>query len=103
MVKKMQHKLTSKQLQAVHLLVSGDSVFQITRNLKIRRETLWKWKRIPEFKEEYERVIAETKAELQTSIEDVLQESLQEMKRELKRYDNDPKRLETLLNVIKTL
>lgn len=99
----MQHKLTAKQLQAVHFLVSGDSIFQITNNLKIRRETLWNWKRIPEFKEEYERVLAETKAKLQTSIEDVFQESLQEMKQELKRYDNDPKRLEVLLNVIKAL
>ncbi len=99
----MQHKLTAKQLQAVHLLVSGDSIFQITNSLKLRRETLWKWKRIPEFIMEYEKVLAETKAKLQTSIEDVFQESLQEMKRELKRYDNDPKRLEVLLNVIKSL
>lgn len=99
----MQHKLTSKQIQAVHLLVRGDSVFQITHSLKLRRETLWKWKRIPEFKGEYQRVLTETRAELQTTIEDVFQEALQEMKRELKRYDNDPKRLETLLNVIKTL
>ncbi|MEQ1704493.1 MAG: phBC6A51 family helix-turn-helix protein [Rickettsiales bacterium] len=99
----MQHKLTSKQIQAIHFLVHGDSVFLISQNLKIRRETLWKWKRFPEFKEEYERVLAETKAEMQTSLEEVFQESLRAMKRELKRYESDPKRIETLLNVIKTL
>lgn len=99
----MQHKLTAKQIQAAHLLVSGHSIFEITRSLKLRRETLWKWKKIPEFKEEYERIITETKSYLQTSIEDVFQESLRAMKQELKRYESDPKRLETLLNVIKTL
>lgn len=99
----MQHKLTSKQIQAIHDLVRGDSVFMISHSLKVCRVTLWKWKKIPEFKEEYERVLAETKAELQTSIEDVFQESLRAMKQELKRYESDPKRLETLLNVIKTL
>ena len=99
----MQHKLTAKQIQAAYLLVSGESTFFIAKNLKLRRETLWKWKKIPEFKEEYERVTAETKAYLQTSIEDVFQESLQAMKRELRRYESDPKRLETLLSVIKAL
>ncbi len=103
MVKKMSHKLTAKQILSIRLLVRGDTSDEVSRQLKMRRETLSRWWQIPEFIQEYKEVMAEAKARLQTSIEDVFQESLQAMKQELKRYESDPKRIETLLNVIKTL
>ncbi|MEK6746479.1 MAG: hypothetical protein AABY33_05560 [Pseudomonadota bacterium] len=99
----MSHKLTAKQILSIRLLVRGDTSDEVSRQLKMRRETLSRWWQIPEFIQEYKEVMAEAKARLQTSIEDVFQESLQAMKQELKRYESDPKRIETLLNVIKTL
>jgi KaiC/GvpD/RAD55 family RecA-like ATPase len=99
----MSHKLTAKQIKAIHFLVRGDSTSTISIYLKLRRETLSRWRQIPEFIMEYERVLAEAKARLQTSIEDILDTSMIALKQEINRYESDPKRIQTLLNVIKAL
>lgn len=99
----MSHKLTAKQIQSVRYMVQGETTQEISRLMKLRRETLTRWKQIPEYMQEYHKVLTETKARLQINIEDVFQQSLRAMKLELSRYESDPKRIEALLTVIKTL
>ncbi len=99
----MSHKLTAKQIKSIRLLVLGYTTEEIAREMKMRRETLSRWRKIPEFIQEYQEVLVEAKARLQTSIEDIFNESLIAMRRELKSYNSDPKRIEVILNVIKTL
>ena len=45
-------ELSAKQKQALEALAEGVPVNQIARRLKIRRETLWRWRQIPAFARE---------------------------------------------------
>jgi hypothetical protein len=48
--------LTDKQLQAVDLLVQGDRPGMVAHKLGIARETLWRWRQLPAFKDQVVRL-----------------------------------------------
>jgi hypothetical protein len=45
----MSHKLTAKQIKAIYLLAAVHPIILIARELKMRREMLSRWRKIPEF------------------------------------------------------
>jgi len=53
----MSTKLNAKQLQAIYCLACGETARDVAQKLKIRHETLSRWKNIPEFSAEYESVV----------------------------------------------
>ncbi len=53
----MSHKLTPKQNRALYLLAQGKTAIDVAATLKLRRETLSRWKKIPEFNEAFERIM----------------------------------------------
>ena len=79
----MSRKFNEKQLIAVHLLASGVKASVIANNLKIREETLSRWRQIDEFNEALEnateavlREIDETHKNLLISSQNVINEAL---------------------------
>jgi len=54
-----QKPLTAQQLKAIQLLVQGNTTVQVAEALKVRRETLWRWRELPTFKAEYEAALAD--------------------------------------------
>lgn len=79
----MSTKLNENQLIAVHLIASGVKASVIAHQLKIREETLSRWRQIDEFKEALEdaievilREIDETHKNLLISSQNVINEAL---------------------------
>ena len=79
----MSTKHNEKQLIAVHLLASGVKASIIAKQLRIREETLSRWRQIDEFKEALEdeievilREIDETHKNLLISSQNVINEAL---------------------------
>lgn len=50
-------KITPRQARAAHLLASGMTVREVAGQLKIRPETLSRWKRLPAFEAEHSRAV----------------------------------------------
>ncbi len=79
----MSKKLNENQLIAVHLIASGVKASVIANQLKIREETLSRWRQIDEFKEAVEdavedilREIDETHKNLLINSQNVINEAL---------------------------
>jgi transposase-like protein len=53
--------LTARQRVAAQLLADGVTIKDTAKQLKIRRETVSRWRKRPEFQTEYERAIEENK------------------------------------------
>lgn len=99
----MSRKLTPKQVQAAHLLAAGGVVMDIARELKLRRETLSRWKKIPEFQQEIEKVTEEWRDSMRQRLLILAETSINTLKSDLEQYKGDPKRIQTALNVLKSL
>ena len=79
----MSTKLNENQLIAIHLIASGVKASVIANHLKIREETLSRWRQIDDFKEAVEdavedilREIDETHKNLLISSQNVINEAL---------------------------
>ena len=100
----MQH-LTDVQQQAIALIASGARLRVVVETLGIRRETLWRWRQMPEFKRVYQERQALLRAEMAEQMGEVMRMALAALERDLARVD-DPKRmnpLETAFSVLKLM
>jgi len=102
----MSHNVTPKQLQAIHLLTAGKSAMEIAKKLKLRRETLSRWKKIPEFNIVFEQVVGELRHGLQYRLLTLADTSISTIEEQFSRYyaaDCDAKRVQMALNFIKMM
>jgi len=99
----MSHKLTAKQVKALHLLAGGATAVEVAQILKMRRETLSRWKKIPEFAQKLEQVMTQIRDGMQHRLTGLADASISALKAELGRYQSDPKRIQTALNVLRLL
>ena len=101
----MQPKLTHKQYQAIDLLASGTPVRYIAEVLQIRRETLWRWRQMPEFQRVQHERQQLLHLEMKEQVLEVMRLALASVTRDLKQAE-DPTRynpLATALDVLKLL
>ena len=98
----MSQKLTSKQLHAAWLLARGSSQTLIARELKVRRETIARWKQLPEFQEEYERMIAAARVGLEQRLAGIFSGCLDTLSDELYDYRQE-KRAQFAISTLKLL
>lgn len=47
--------LTVKQKQAIHLALSGNNWSDIAKELKVTEPTLWAWRNLPEWQDEFDK------------------------------------------------
>jgi len=99
----MTHRLTPKQINALHMLASGKSTIQISSELKMRRETFARWRKIPEFMYEYDNLMNEVRHGFNNKITEVMNAAITRMVDVAGGYDSDPKHIEALLKLITTL
>ena len=99
----MSHKLTSKQIKAIHFLAQGLSAIEVGKRLQLRRETLSRWKKIPEFNLEFERVMAEIRDDMHHRLTHLVDRSISTVSYGMASDYCDPRRLRAALNVLKLL
>lgn len=99
----MTYRLTSKQLKVLSMLASGKSTIQIAFELKLRRETMARWWKIPEFMYEYEKLMDEVRHSFKNKITEAMNAAITRITYETGDFSSDPKRIEALLKMIKTL
>ena len=99
----MSHILTAKQIKAIYLLAEGKMTIEVGKAMKLRRETLSRWKRIPEFQLELERIMQEMCDDMKHRLTRLVSESISSVSRGLNGVYTDPKRLQTSFSVLKLL
>ena len=98
----MSHKLTPKQVKAVHFLAQGCTLVDVSHALKLRRETLSRWKKKPEFNAKFEQIMAELREGMRHRLVHLIDASISAAEAGLS-YSDDPKRTQAALNVLKLL
>ena len=98
----MSQKLTPKQYEAAYLLVLGYTHENVAHRLKLRRETISRWKRQPEFNDFFQNIINESCAGLEQRIFSLADDSIGRIKNEL-RYEANTKAIDAALNILDRL
>ena len=99
----MSQKVTPKQVRAMQLMARGHSVQEVSRQLRLRRETLSRWKRKPEFKAHFEQLMAQQREDVRYRLQLLVDESISAVSYGMQSNYSDPKRLQVALNVLKLL
>lgn len=99
----MSRKLKIKQIKALELLIKGDSCISIARQLKLRPETLSHWRKLPEFIQEYERLIEDVKFNIRNQLTLFSEDTIRATRSELYNKEGNPKRLQIMLNLLQSL
>jgi transposase-like protein len=101
----MQCSLTPQQQQAIVLLNTGAKFCKVAETLGISPDTLWRWRKLPEFKRVQQERHALLRAEMTEQCIELMRLSLVSLTRELSLVD-DPKyynRPTTALNILRLL
>lgn len=99
----MSHKLTPKQIKAIYLLAAGKTTIEVGKQLKLRRETLSRWRRIPEFSMEFDRITQEMCDDMKSRLTCLVGESIGAVSHGIKSEGCTPQRLKTAFSVLKLL
>jgi hypothetical protein len=68
-----------KKMQAVHLLVGGQSMAHVAASLGVNPKTLWRWRQKPEFHQEIERLLDNKREEMRLRLFRLVDLSLEEL------------------------
>jgi|GEM_PF-4654830 len=74
---KKSQELTPKQRRALYLLAEGATLSGVAKTLKVRRETVSRWKNLPLFRQEYDDVMNTTRQHLQHRMTTLADHTLQ--------------------------
>lgn len=99
----MSHKLTPKQVKAIYLLARGQTSMEVANHLKMRRETLSRWKKDPVFSAEFEKVMGEVRDGLKDRLTHLADLSITTVRAEFNAIHSNPKVVLTALGVLKLL
>ena len=95
-------QLTDQQQQAVILFSSGKRMVEVAEIIGVRRETLWRWRQLPEFRKAHQERQQLLRSEMTEQIAEVMRLALKALERDLTRVD-DPKRLNPLQTAFSVL
>lgn len=100
----MSQKLTTKQILAARLLASGITALQASAQLKLRRETLSRWKQNPYFRHEIQMAIGTQMEDAQCRLRKLVEVSLMAIERGLNAGCAEPeKRVQVAISVLRML
>lgn len=97
----MSHRLRSRQLEALQLLARGHCNDEVIKTMGLQRGTLSRWRRIPEFNQELDRLMIEVHDDMRHHMLHLANASILAAKNQLLRYQSDPKVIQAALNVFK--
>lgn len=99
----MQQNVTSKQLKAIYMLIEGKTAGEIAAALRLRRQTLWRWKQLPHFQHKFRQLMHDTEEAMQRRLGRLMDDSIKAVSAGLGYYGCNPKRVEVALKVIEKL
>lgn len=99
----MPSRLRIKQLAAAAMLARGSSRGEISHHLKLRRTTLARWLRHPDFRQEMERHQQEMRQTTEKRVAALFDGSVAAIKSELSNGDCNHRRVQSALWVLKLL
>ena len=99
----MSRKLTTKQLKAVHMLAMGDKSTNIAKELKLRPETLSRWKRSTEFNMAIDQVTEELRDRVRYRFLQLVEASIGAIQGQLGSRFCDPRHIMAAISVLKML
>ena len=98
----MSTKLNENQLLAIPLIAQGVSGKDIANKLNVAKETISRWKKIPEFQAEVNKLLKEYREETQHKLRSLVNIALEVVREELENI-NSEQRLATALKVIQNM
>lgn len=99
----MSQKLTSKQYKAAIMLATGCTQQGVADRLKLRRETISRWKQKPEFNTTIQQIVRESCGGIEQRLRSLADDSITCIKAELGRHETDAKAIDAALKVLKML
>lgn len=97
----MMRRLTTRQYNAIQMLVDGRTIASINKDLSLKRNTLSRWLRNEEFMDCYGKRMSDMHFSMQSNLTQVLQESIETAHYTVSSLQGDPKRIQALLAVIR--
>lgn len=93
-------ELTDKQLKALELLVTGETVSETARLVGVNRKTITEWKKQGKFKVELDRQVAELKSGIEKKILTNLNPLLDKLMKIALKSDSDKTSLDAIIYAI---
>ncbi|WP_160678741.1 phBC6A51 family helix-turn-helix protein [Clostridium sp. C8-1-8] len=93
-------ELTDKQLKALELLVTGETVSETARLVGVNRKTITEWKKQEKFKVELDRQVAELKSGIEKKILTNLNPLLDKLMKIALKSDSDKTSLDAIIYAI---
>jgi transposase len=98
----MSTKLNQNQLLAIPLVAQGVSGKDIASRLKVAKETISRWKKLPEFEAEVNQLLKECREETQHKLRSIVHQSLEIIKSELEN-DTSTLRINLALKILQNI
>ena len=98
----MSTKLNQNQLLAIPLVAQGVSGKDIASRLKVAKETISRWKKLPEFEAEVNQLLKECREETQHKLRSIVHQSLEIIKSELEN-DTSTLRINLALKILQNM
>ena len=98
----MSTKLNENQLLAIPLVAQGVSGKDIANKLNVAKETISRWKKIPEFQAEVNKLLKEYREETQHKLRSLINIALEVVREDLENT-NSEQRLATALKIIQNM
>ena len=98
----MSTKLNENQLLAIPLVAQGVSGKDIANKLNIAKETISRWKKIPEFQAEVNDLLKECRDETQHKLRSLVNTALEVVKEELENTNSD-QRITIALKILQNM
>ena len=98
----MSTKLNENQLLAIPLVARGVSGKDIANKLNVAKETISRWKKIPEFQAEVNKLLKEYREETQHKLRSLINIALEVVREDLENT-NSEQRLATALKIIQNM
>ena len=102
-VRKCQVKLHTRQINAARMVAWGRSEKDIEKLLDVNPRTLYRWKKIPEFIMECDKVIERQYEEMCYRMQDIALSSVEAVWQELQNRSEGSHRVQVAMNMLKLL
>lgn len=96
----MSTKLNETQHQAIVMLASGKPASAVAAALDVRKETISRWKQLPEFQAEVNALIEDVRESTRNRLASMVEKALEAIEADLQATDNPAQRSRTAFRIL---
>jgi hypothetical protein len=96
----MSTKLNETQHQAIIMLASGKQASAVAAALDVRKETISRWKQLPEFQAEMNTLIEDVRESTRNRLASMVEKALEAIEADLQATDNPAQRSRTAFRIL---